>query len=288
MSWWQFWKKDPGHAASVLHQPDAALDARRPLERVSERSRPVTTHPTTERRLTELRRRRQDARFDVEQGELAAEEVNPWSERIALLTDALATIEADRQALDALPVAPVHPLPTTLIEEIVARGDFLIEVSFRIGGEPFSYREETDWNERGGPTVRGDLRRQSGSPEALLPPDAPPVRRDALLAHLDSSLDVFATDLRDRFLTGMSLPERPTLADLAQPCPRCGGWQDWQGRCPECARRDLRRQELRAEWERLERARAAEAEERHRLVERLPVARRRLALIESELAAVVG
>jgi hypothetical protein len=261
MSWWQFWRKD-------TTAPTQAAE------------------PAADRRLAALQRRRADALFDVEQAELAEAAENPWSERIALLTEALATIETDRRALDALPPTPSYPLPPTPIEQVVAYDDTGVVVRFSIDREAFEYREETDWNERGGPTVRGDLRRQAGDPAALVPSDVPADLRDALIAHLDGSLDVFAVDVRDRTLAGEPPPEGATLADLAQPCPDCGGWRDWHGRCAECARRELRRRELRGEAERIERERAAEADERHRLIERLPIARRRLAAIDGEIAAL--
>jgi hypothetical protein len=290
MTWWKFWKGDAADPASTVpDRAEAPSGVRLPPRGRS--ASPATTPDRSgqTRRLAELQRRRQEAQFDVEQGEWAQAPDNPWTERIDLLSGALAAIEADRQRLDARPTEPPFELPATPIEDVVARNDELIGVEFRVWSERFRYAEEADWDERGGPTVRGDLRRQAGDPAALLPPgDVPPDRRDALLAHLDGSLDVFATDLRDRVLADTPMPERPSLADLARPCPRCGGWRDWHGTCPECARRDLRRQELRQEAERLERERAAEAEERHRLVDRLPVARRRLALIEAELAGLEG
>jgi hypothetical protein len=289
MTWWRFRKGAAGDSASQApDRAEAPSGVRLPLH--GKVPSPATT-PDGQgqaRRLAELRRRRQEALFDVEQGELAEAPDNPWAERIDPLSGALAAIEADRQRLDARPTMTPLALPAMPMDFVVARNDEQIEVDFGIEGERFRYAEETDWDERGGPTVRGDLRRQAGDPAELLPPDLPPDRRGALLNHLDGSLDVFATDLRDRVLAGAPMPDRPTLADLAQPCPRCGGWRDWLGRCPECARRDMRRRKLRQEGQRLERERAAEAEERHRLVDRLPVARRRLALIEAELAGLEG
>jgi hypothetical protein len=233
-----------------------------------------------------LRQRRQDALFDVERAESALAADNPWQERIELLTDALATVDADLHALDDLPPAPSYPMQPTPIRDLVATADEPADVAFAIGNQTFRFREEIDWDQRGGPTVRGDLRPVAGDPAALVPSDVPPALHEALVQHLTDSLLVFATDLRDRALNDQALPDSPTLADLARPCPDCGGWEDWRGRCDECARRDLRRQALRAEADRLDIERAAEAEERHRLAERIPIARRRLAQIDADLAAL--
>jgi hypothetical protein len=286
MSWWQIWRKDHSASAQPAEPTNGVPAGGRTIQAAAELSPASGDVSAAERRLTILQRRRQDALFDVEQGELAETEENPWTERIALLSETLAAIENDRRALDARPTVPSLSLPPVPIEHVVAHDEEFIEVRFSIGSEAFRYGEQTDWDERGGPTVRGDLRRQAGDPAALVPGDVPAELRDPLIAHLDGSLDVFATDLRDRALAGNSLPEQATLADLARPCPDCGGWQDWHGRCPECARHDLRRQALRDEAERLERERTATTEERHRLIERLPIARRRLVAVESEIASL--
>lgn len=289
MSWWRFWQKGESDRAPAV--PPAGTPGR---SRAAEsgpsaaRRREGATDPDRERRLNDLRRRRQDALFDVERAEQALAADNPWQERIDLLTESLATIDAELRAVDALPAVPSYPLPPTSIRDLVATADEPADVAFAIGDQTFRFREEIDWDQRGGPTVRGDLRPQAGDAAALIPPETPPNLRDALLQHLTDSLLVFATDLRDRALNGEALPESPTLADLARPCPACGGWQDWRGRCAECARRDLRRQALRAEADRLEAERTAEAEERYRLADRLPIARRRLAQLDADLAALGG
>ena len=287
MSWWRFWQKGEGDRSAP--EPPVQTPGRNlppSFRSAAPPSRQGPDESERERRLAELRRRRQDALFDVERAELAFAAENPWQERIELLTDALATVDADRRALDDLPAAPSYPLPPTPIRDLVATADEPADVAFAIGDQAFRFREEIDWDQRGGPTVRGDLRPAAGSPAALLPLDTPPDLHEALVQHVTDSLLVFATDLRDRALNGQALPTSPTLADLARPCPVCGGWQDWRGRCAECARRDLRRQALRAEADRLDAERAEEAEERHRLAERLPIARRRLAQIDADLAAL--
>lgn len=240
-----------------------------------------------ERRRRELLRRWAAVLFDIEQGELALRPENPWQERIDLLGDALATIDADREALARRlpePTFPLPPAPITGIEATTA-GDHAI-VRFAISGEQFAFAEEIDWDERGGAVVRGDLRHQAGDAARLIPGETPSELRDALAQHLTDSVAVFATDLRDRALAGEPLPSSPTLADLARPCPECGGWGDWHRRCPACTRQEMERQALNAEAERLEAERSREAEERHRWAERLPIAHRRLADIEADLAAL--
>ncbi len=239
-----------------------------------------------ERRRRELLRRRDAVLFDIEQGELALRPENPWQARIDLLGDALATIDVDREALARRPPGPTFPLPPVPITEIEATAGDQATVRFTVGGERFAFGEEVDWDERGGAVVRGDLRHQEGDASRLIPPEAPANLRDALAQHLTDSLAVFATDLRDHALASEQLPAAPTLADLARPCPKCGGWGDWHGRCSACTRRDLERQGLNAEAARLEAEQSREAEERHRWAERLPVAHRRLADIEADLAAL--
>lgn len=89
-------------------------------------------------------------------------------------------------------------------------------------------------------------------------------------------------------LDGEPLPERITLEELAKPCPKCGGWTDWRGICQACAQRTAATAELKREELRLLDERAAEAEERHRLIERVPLARRRLRDIHNEIASLAG
>ncbi len=255
--------------------------------------RPAATRPSgppdkaaRERRRRELLRRRDAILFDIEQGELALRPENPWQERIDLLGDALGTIDADREALARRRPEPTFPLPPIPITDIATTSGDEATVRFAIGGEPFAFAEEVDWDERGGAVVRGDLRHQVGDTARLVPDETPCDLRKALAHHLAGSVTVFATDLRDRAIAGEPLPAAPTLADLARPCPKCGGWSDWHGRCPACTRRDLERQALNAEAARLEAERSREAEERHRWAERLPIAHRRLADIEADLAAL--
>lgn len=257
----------------------------RPLH-VTPREDPRTGNPEANARLAELRRRRDALLYDIDQGLLAQQPENPWQDRITLLTDALATVESDLAALGARPVVrrpAVDPVP---IESLAAGGDELIRVEFVIAGERFVFEEQADWDERGGPTVRGDLQPISGDVSRLVPASFGADDRRALNEHLRESVAVFAANLRDRSLAGEPLPQSPTLQDLARPCLECGGWMDWNGRCAECAIRDMERQRLHAEANRLDDERHKEAEERHRLAEGLPISQRRLAAVEADIRTV--
>jgi hypothetical protein len=258
--------------------------------------------PAQQPRLDALRRRRDMAAYDLERARAAHDPENAWQERIDLLDSSLATIEDDLRALDVvrpLPDSPLPPpsphrgegsfsLPEMPITEIEVQSDEPASVAFTIGPERFLWEEEIDWDQRGGPVVRGQMQQRSGNAAALVPADVPADRREALARHLADSATVFALDLRDRALEGELLPAQPTLADLARPCPECGDWLDWKGHCGVCAERAWRRQSLLAEAARLTQERDAEIEDRHKWAERFPVARKRLADLDAEIAGLEG
>jgi hypothetical protein len=251
------------------------------------RRKPATDDP--EARLATLRRRRTAALYDAEQGEMAQAEDNPWRERAELLTESLETVEGDRAKTlhaDKEPYCPVEPVPIRGLQ--VDLHNDIATVAFAIGEERFRWEEPRDWAERGHQVNREDLVRTSGATEPLLPNAIPEGLRDPLRAHLDLSLFVLATDLRDRRLNDETLPADLTLADLARPCPECGGWTNALGRCQACARRNARIQQLDLERNRLLSERAEELEEEHRMAERLSIARRRLADIDTEIAMLEG
>lgn len=258
-------------------QPDASGIVRR--------QRPAAD-PAMQQRLDALRRRRDMAIYDLDRAESARQPENPWRERIALLDNSLATIEADLQALDTIPPLTPFPLPETPLSGVAVSLEEPVSVAFSIGPEHFRWEEEVDWDQRGGPVVRGQLRQLSGDVANILPADVPPVRRDGLLRHLAESVNVLAVDLRDRTLEAEPLPAHITLADLARPCPECGDWLDWLGHCATCAQRAWQRQNLRQEAARLAKERDELEEDRYKWSERLTVARKRFADIEAEIAAV--
>ena len=284
MPWWRFWEQGEEPPADRAATETAAPPPRSPRRPAA----PETADPAARQRLAQLQKRRELLLFDLERAEAARRPENPWQERIDLLGESIATVEADLAALDHRPPDPTFPLPETPITGIEATTGEPAAVCFDIGPERFHFEEETDWDQRGGPRVRGDLRQRAGNSANLVPAHTPPALRDALAHDLADSVAVFAIDLRDRALDGEPLPEHPTLADLARPCPKCGGWRDWRGTCDACTERAWRRQGLRAERTRLEDERAKEADDRAKWAERLPVARRRLADVEAELAKLGG
>jgi hypothetical protein len=226
--------------------------------------------------------------FDVEQAERALKTDNPWRRRILLLDEAMATIQSDLDAVTDQPKSASYELPPTPIEQIEVSPAEPSSVTFRIGDETFHYEEAVDWAERGTTVVRGDFRHQLGSASRLVPLAIPASLADDLVAHLTDSLFAFATDLRDRKLEAEAPPDSPTLADLATPCDECGGWRDWNGVCPECQRRSWQQQQLLSEATRLEQERDDEIADQQKWAERLPIARRRLADVDAELASLGG
>lgn len=268
--------------------PEGSPVPARPLHVSSQRQGARPGDRGVEARLAELRRRRDALLYDIDQGNLAQQPENPWQDRVNLLIDALATVETDLSAVDARPVVQRPEVAPVPIERITAGGSDLIRVEFSIAGERFAFEEQVDWDERGGPTVRGDLQPVAGDVSRLVPPQFDVDDRIALNDHLRESVAVFASNLRDRSLAGEPLPQSPTLQDLARPCPECGGWIDWNGHCHECALRDLERQRLRQEANRLDDERRKEAEERHRLAEGLPISQRRLIAVEADIRALGG
>lgn len=250
------------------------------------RHRPAAD-PAMQQRLDTLRQRRDMAAYDLERSVAARQPENPWRERTKLLDRSLATIEDDLRALDALPPLAVFPLPETPIADIEVQIAEPVSVSFTIGPERFRWEEEIDWDQRGGPVVRGQIQQRSGNAAALVPPDVPPDRRESLGRHLVDSTAVFALALRDRALEGESLPDQPSLADLARPCPACGDWLDWRGHCATCATRAWQRQNLHLEAARITHEREDEEADRYKWAERLPVARKRLADLDADIEKLV-
>jgi hypothetical protein len=248
------------------------------------RRRSPAADPAMQSRLDALHQRRDMAAYDLDRALAARQPENPWRERMELLDRSLATIEDDLQALDVTVPLPPIPLPETPITDMEVRLEEPVSVTFTIGSERFCWEEEIDWDQRGGPVVRGQILQRSGNAAALVPPEVAIERRGELERHLAESASVFALDLRDCALEGEPLPAGATLADLARPCPVCGDWLDWRGHCDTCATRAYRRQTLRAEAARLAQERDDEEEDRYKWSERFPVARKRLADLDADIA----
>lgn len=253
---------------------------------VDERSAPrISPDPGVEEQRDAYERRRISLQFDIDQGELASSPDNPWTHRIELLSEALVNVEEElRQAEQVVP-GPYHPVPATPISGITVERNEGISLAFTIGDTAFAFEEVLDWAERGTQLARPELVQVDGDALTLVPANTPPSLVVPLGAHLRDSVMTFATDLRDRTLDEDPLPDDPSLADLARPCETCGGWTDWNGTCDTCSTRKARAQELFRERTHLLRERANEAEERHRLTERLPLARHRMRDLQDEYAA---
>lgn len=252
---------------------------------MQERSRNIDAeHASVESRRAELERRRMAIQFDIDQGELALSPDNPWTHRIELLTEALSNVEAELAAARNVEQQPYHPLPATPISEISVSEKEPYEVSFSIGNERFQWSERLDWIERGGILAQPEFVREQGSVVDIVPSDTPLEFVRPLSDHLSDSVTAFAVVLRDAQLGEEPIPENVTLADLAPKCPTCGGWMDYNRNCNNCAVRKVNEQNLFQERQHLMKERSAEAEERHRLGERLPLAQRRMADIERQLA----
>ncbi len=269
---------------------DQAAPVRRTLpphmQRIlDERSAPrLRPDPSVAEQRDAYERRRIGLQFDIDQGELASTPDNPWTHRIELLSEALVNVEEDLRQAEQVAPGPYHPVPATPITDIrVERGDG-IALAFRIGDEAFAFEEVLDWAERGTQIARPELVQIAGDVGSLVPANTPAELIDPLRQHLRDSVITFAIDLRDRTLDEEPLPATPTLADFASPCKECGGWTDWMGHCDSCSTRKARAQELFRERTHLLKERANEAEERHRLADRLPLARHRMRDLENEIA----
>lgn len=286
-----FSSRKPDHDTPSQQKSDVATDTPRPqrtlpphMQRiVDERSAPqISDEPSVEEQRNAYERRRVALQFDIDQGELASSPENPWTHRVELLTEALVNVEAELKEAEQIVPGPYHPVPNTPIRDIdVSRGEG-ISLSFAIGDHGFAFEELLDWAERGTQIARPELVQTAGDAAALVPAETPEDLVEPLREHLRASVVTLATDLRDRVLDEDPLPESPTLADLARPCPVCGGWTDWRGHCATCSARKARAQNLFRERQHLMRERSNEVEERHRLADRLPLARHRMRDLENE------
>lgn len=281
MAKWQFWKKEgPTPGVEQRTAPHGIVPSPH-----SSRAVPMadTARLAT---IQRLERRKKGILFDLEQAEAALAEDNPWHQRIELLTESIGTVESDIARLAGLPATPAVSLPPVPIANLDVQAEPPTSVSFWVGPAEFRFEEDLDWSERGHQLTVVDLRMAAGNAADLVPGNVPLDRAPDLVAHLERSLFAFATDARDRAASGESAPVSATLADLAQPCPICGGWQDWKGVCAECVARAQRRAHFDAEANRLRDDVAHEIKEREDLIERLPLIRRQLQDVTNDLAKV--
>lgn len=283
---WKFWEKDEERAEPAPAVPEIArrFSAKPRTDLIDSRT---VTDPASAEALSRLVKRRDAILFDVERSKLAASPGNPWLERAALIDDAIAAIRSERETIateTGQPGAIVAPIPMTDLTVLEGPPP---SVRFTFGSETFEYREDLDWAERGFQLARSDLQLERGDPSAIVPLQLPESERITLATHLTGSLFVFASDMRDRVLAGEPLPESVTLADLARPAP-AGGWLDWSGASPIEREKQVRIQELVIEEQRLLTERANELSEMAKLADRLPIARKRLADVDAEIAKLRG
>ena len=249
------------------------------------RRRPPAADPAMQSRLDALRQRRDMAAYDLERALAARQPENPWRERMELLDRSLATIEDDLRALDADPAAA--PDFTSRDADHGHRGP-----AGRAGQRRLHDRTGTVSLGRGdrlGPARRA---RRARADSAALgkcrraraargpgPSDAKSWSGISPRAHRSSrSTCATAPSTASRYPSGRRWPIWPAPA-------RCAGTGSIGAvTATPAPTRAYRRQTLRAEAARLAQERDDEEEDRHKWSERFPVARKRLADLDADIA----
>ncbi len=288
MPWWDILKRK-----ATDHPPEPPPQPRRELPMANS---PVGSQPAVrrtndpndpavrERRRARLERHIRDLRYDLDRAEQAQTDANRWTERVDGINQAIEQARQDIETVMTVPPGWVpHPLPAWPVVIESVQPNEPAEIRLRIGEVPFLYSEALDWAERGHQKAPPELRRAEGEIEHLMPETIPSDRRDELRDHLAHGLATLVTQVREDALDGKPIPSL-TLADLASPCPTCGGWRDLKGRCPACQEREWQADHLRADIDRLIKERNDQLEELAKFRDRLPVLRRQLADSEAELA----
>ncbi len=274
MPLWRFRQaeNEPDQPKKPAGQPEEQSETRAPYIRDAE-----------VRRLRRLLQRRRDLEFDMDQAGSARQPVNRWTERVDQLNAAIAQAQADLAAATPKPSgSPPLSLAETPIETVEVRPDEPATVILRIGESVLEYQEELDWAERGHQMALPQIYRSEGDVIPLLPPTLDVDERTRLIEHLRHSFATLANDVLERTIDDEPRGEL-TLADLARPCPDCGGWLDLKGRCPECTELDWQRQQIRADLSRLIKERNDVLRELERLRERLPIIHRQIADVEADI-----
>jgi hypothetical protein len=244
----------------------------------------LPTDPDKATRIAALRKRREARLHDVEAAEEAASASNRWRAQIALIDQAIEETDRDLAGIGASDGrVPGAALPATAITDIAVDTDPVPQVRFRVGDQEFRYAEEIDWAERGHQLARSELIRESGDIDALVPRNLPEDQQTTIREHLQRSLFAFATDIRDRALGDQAAPHA-TLADLAKPSDEYGGWLEWGGHSPVQQAEETERTRLLVERDRLMTDRNRLIEDEAKTAENLPIARRRLADVDKEIA----
>ena len=253
---------------------------------VSQRTSDPNDPAVRERRRGRLERRIRDLRYDIGQAESAQTDANRWMERVEGINQAIEQARRDTATVMTAPAGwTPHPLPAWPVAAESVQPHEPAEIHLRVGDAAFHYSEALDWSERGHQKAPPELRRVAGEIEQLMPDSIPPERRAELRDHLAHGLATLVTQIREDALDSRPTPPL-TLADLASPCPECGGWRDLKGRCPACQEREWQADHLRADIDRLIKERNDQLEELARFRDRLPVLRRQLADSEAELATL--
>ena len=271
MPWWRL-RRDGAGRQEPERRPPVGAEPDAPVVREAER-----------RRLRRLLQRRDDLAYDIAHAEQAFLPENRWVDRARELDAAIAEAEADLAALQPSPHEPGPMLPETPIRVVEVDAGDQASVVLAVDDVRLGYREEPDWAERGHQLAPPRLSRVRGDVDVLLPEGRDAADRADLAEHLRHSFAVVAEDTLAAARDGQPLPQM-TLADLARPCPVCGGRLDPKGRCPTCMALDWRRQALRDAVDRLLAERDATLADLARTRDRLPVVRRQLAEVEADIA----
>lgn len=269
MPWWRLGReREPAREQPALEKRGSIAPVIRDAER---------------RSLTRLLERRRNLQYDIARSETAFLPSNRWTGRLAELDDAIQQAGADLAALRPTPaVTPPLQLPEQPLEIVDVSPREPAAVRLRVGEAPFLYREELDWAERGHQLALPQLTLAEGEVERLVPAGIEGAERIRLASHLENGLAIVANEALERAVDGET-PPGVTLADLARPCPACGGWRDVKGRCPACAALERRRDEIREALGRLIKERDDVGRELARARDRLPVFRRQLIDVEQDI-----
>lgn len=281
----RFWKRESKTEDQHAEAPVVGKFGIAPRTDLGAQSLPAD--PDLAARAAALQKRRKALEQELRVAGEAAEPDNQWRHQAALISEALEAIKRDHFTVSTVEGVTGAPMPPVPVTGVAVTMDPVASVRFRIGDTEFVYAEELDWAERGTQIARSDLHRESGDVASLIPPDYPSDQRAALLNHLEGSLFTFATDLRDRAIDGRP-PPSATLSDLAKPSTEFGGWLDWSGNSPIAQARQIDLNRLREEQERLEAERSQLLDEEARLLDAIPVIRRRLVDVEQQLAALTS
>ncbi|HVX31485.1 MAG TPA: hypothetical protein VHA53_13475 [Nitrolancea sp.] len=236
------------------------------------------------RRLARLETRRMNLEFDLSRAESAFLPHNRWTERIEQLDEAIAQANEDIAQLvprpSDIPTVQLEPEPIAVTVVSTAEP---AEIVLQAGNVKLDYREEVDWAERGHQLALPVLALFDGDVRPLIPETLDGAQQERLAEHLRNSFSIIANEALERATDREPLPEL-TLADLTQPCTRCGGWLDPKGRCPACTQLDWQRDAIAEAAHRLAHERSEVVAEMEQARERLPVIRRQLQDVDQDIA----